>query len=88
MLAEVTRIRPGAPRTDVAGMLRELADIVESGRYGEVCELIVVRSDRETGVAVHGYGELGGIDAALRLLVLGQAEMIRILQNSGRATRT
>lgn len=88
-LAEVKPLRNGAAAlTDIPSMLRELADLIESGVYGEVKYAVVLRDVDNAPPAVHGYGVEATPNDALRLVTCAQAEIVRMMTNGeGRIVR-
>lgn len=86
-LAEVTPIRPDARSLrDIPGMLRSLADLIESGDpdYEGMTQLLVVRNGGPDDTpAVHGYGDLGRLEDAYVLVARAERHIIDMLNRGG-----
>lgn len=88
-LAEVKSIRESAPLTDVPGMLRALADLIEKGEgdFADVTEAVVIRDGGDSlAPAIHAYGRCTP-ESSFVLIARGHGELLRML-NNGLITRT
>lgn len=77
---EVVPFSQCPPLTDIAGMLRAIADQIESGTFGVVPQAVLLLDQIEGPPTVHGIGQ-SSAEGALRILACGTAEMVRILSN-------
>jgi hypothetical protein len=85
-LAEVTPLRPDQRSLrDIPGMLRSLADLIESGDpdYEGMTQLLVIRNGPADEPAVHGYGDLGRLEDALVLITRAEHAVVTMLNRGG-----
>jgi hypothetical protein len=58
--AKVVEIRPGPCLQDIPGMLRNLVDMVEAGKYGDVQSMLVISPRDGDSPRAFGFGEQTG----------------------------
>lgn len=61
---------------DIPRVLRNIADGIEAGEYGEVYDLVVVHRNSIEGIAVHGAGPRATIERVHMLLAKAQAWLL------------
>lgn len=73
MSAEIVAIRDGAPSlADVVGMLRQLADNIESGEHGSVESLAVIMPVEGDYPRVFAFGDVEGANEPVLQLELAK----------------